>query len=166
MAYNIDFAKRGELIIHIRRFLLYPKNWEDSTKVINTKLAWKKVKFTNANKSKIPKKIGLYCFVVNPKYKNFIDTNYLFYLGQTQNSLNSRYGNYLDEQAGKGKPRDKVFEMLNLYKDYINFYYTEVPTKKLVDEYEAKLINVFVPHINTTIPEAKIKTELKYIYEK
>ena len=165
MAYNIDFTKKADIILHIRKFLLYPNHWEDTTKHIPTNLKWKQVKFSNTNKAKIPNNIGLYCFVVKPLYKNFIDTNYLFYVGQTQNSLSVRYGNYLDEQAGKGKPRSKIFEMLNLYRKYIYFYYTEVPTKAMVDDYEKKLINTFVPHINTSIPEAKINHELKYIYE-
>lgn len=165
MAYNIDFNKKGEILLHIRKFLLYPKHWEDTSKHIPIKLRWKRVKFSKINKSKIPNKIGLYCFVVKPLFKNFIDTTYLFYIGQTQNSLNVRYGDYLNDQAGKGKPRSKIFEMLNLYRIYIYFYYTLVPTKVLVDDYEEKLINTFVPHINTSIPEARIKPELKYIYE-
>lgn len=164
-AYNIDFVKKGDILLHIRKFLLYPKHWEDPTKQITTNLKWKKLKFTSSNKSKVPKQIGLYCFVVNPLYKNFVATNYLFYVGQTQNSLFIRYSNYLDEQAGKGKPRAKIYEMLNLYAQYIDFYYVEIPSKPLVDTYEKILINTFVPHINTSIPEAKISPELKYIYE-
>ncbi|WP_318641699.1 hypothetical protein [Flavobacterium ardleyense] len=166
MAYNIDFAKRGEYLIHIKKFFLYPNNWNDTTKQILIPLKWKKLKFNKVNKNKIPKKTGLYCFIVNPKYNNFIATNYLFYIGKTNNSLFTRYGNYLDEQSGKGKPRDKVYEMLNIYKDDIYFYYTEISHKSDVDLYEETLLNVFVPHVNTSIPEAKINTALKNIYEK
>ena len=165
MAYNIDFLKKGELVLHIRKFLLYPKHWEDPAKQIATSLKWKKLKFAARNKIKVPNKTGLYCFVINPLYKNFVSTNYLFYIGQTQNSLKTRYQNYLDEQAGKGKPRAKVFEMLTLYKKYVDFYYVEISNVTLVDDYEKILINTFVPHINTSIPEAKINPELKYIYE-
>jgi len=165
MAYNIDFEKKGDILLHIRKFLLYPRHWEDCSKQIPTNLKWKKIKFNSANKSKIPNNIGLYCFVVKPLYKNFIDMSYLFYIGQTQNSLRIRYSNYLAEQAGKGKPRTKVFEMLNLYSKYIYFYYTLLANKDLINDYEKKLINTFVPQINTSIPEAKINHELKYIYE-
>ncbi len=165
MAYNIDFVTKGDIVLHIRKFLLYPKHWEDPAKQITTTLVWKKVKFTKKNKVSVPNKTGLYCFVINPSYKNFIETKYLFYIGQTQNSLNTRYQNYLDEQAGKGKPRVKIFEMLNLYQKYVDFYYVEISDLILVDSYEKILINTFVPHINTSIPEAKIKPELKYIYE-
>ena len=124
-----------------------------------------KVKFTKSNRSKIPRDKGIYCFVLQPKLVNFFETTYLFYIGKTNRTLWVRYKEYLDEQAGKGKPRNKVFEMLNQYTDYLYFYYTSIPASADVDSCEEKLLNIFVPRVNTDIPEAKISPELKNLYE-
>lgn len=165
MAYNLDFAKKGEFKLHIRKFFLYPIFWQDSTKRLSFKVKWRQYKFTKGNLKRIPNRKGIYCFVVRPNFKNLFPTQYLFYVGQTKRTLQIRYQEYLDDQSGKGKPRDKVFEMLNLYKADIYFFCAEINSDLRIDDVEEKLLNVFVPHINTSIPEAKITRELRYIYE-
>jgi len=165
MAYDLNFAEKGELKLHIRKFLLYPKNWEDSTNHFNLALRWKNIKFNRRNKTKLPRTHGIYCFVVKPKIPNFIETRYLFYVGQTTRPFSDRYQEYLDDQDGKGKPRPKVFEMLKLYKNSLHYYYAEINPPNQIDEIEEKLLNTFIPHVNTDIPKAKIKPELRNIYE-
>ncbi|WP_460570914.1 GIY-YIG nuclease family protein [Flaviaesturariibacter terrae] len=165
MPYDIDFAKEAEIIQHIKRFLLYPSFWEDSSKHFTYKCNWRSYKFTTSNSSKIPVRKGIYCFVIKPSIPNFFPTNYLFYVGQTKRTLNQRFKEYLNDQQGKGKPRKKVFKMLNLYKKNVYFYFTPVSNNTRIDEIEEKLLNVFVPHVNTQIPEARISPELQYIYE-
>src|SRR5690606_36437407 len=149
-------TKKGTIKLHIRKFLLYPIYWKDGTKQITGTLKWRHYKFTNSNLKRIPTKKGIYCFVVKPKYNSIFYTQYLFYIGQTKRTLQRRYKEYLDDQAGKGKPRPKVFEMLNLYKEDIYFFCTEITSDKRIDEVEDKLLNVFVPHINTSISRAKV----------
>ena len=165
MSFDIDFDKKGELKNHIRKFLLFPEYWKDIDNQFSIQLNWKSCEFNEGNRSVIPNKKGLYCFVVKPSFNNFFETAYLFYAGKTNRTLKIRFKEYLDNQKGKGKPRVKVYEMLTLYKDHIHFYFTEIPTKNDVDVCEEKLLNSFLPHINTQIPRAKIKSELKYIYE-
>jgi len=165
MAFDIDFREKGYIKEHIRRFLLYPNHWENKTNHYNIKLNWRSIKFTKSNKSKLSNSCGVYCFIVKPKVPNFIETRYLFYIGQTTRSFPKRYQEYLEDQEGKGKPRPKVFEMLKLYKDSLYYYYAEIKQSHKIDEVEKKLLNTFVPHINTDIPRAKIKPELKNIYE-
>lgn len=165
MAFDIDFIKEGEIKLHIKKFLLYPIFWADATKHIGLKLNWKKIKFTKANAKKIPNTMGVYCFVVIPKVPNFFETTYLFYIGQTQRTLAIRYNEYLDDQLGKGKPRTKVFKMLKQYERSLYFYYTSIGLSANVDEAEEKLINTFIPHINSKISEATISPELQYLYE-
>lgn len=165
MPFDIDFAKEGEIKLHIKKFLLYPVFWEDTTKHIGFNLNWKKIKFTKANAKKIPSTMGVYCFVVNPKVPNCFETNYLFYIGQTQRTLAIRYNEYLNDQQGKGKPRTKIFKMLKQYEKNLYFYYTSIGTPANVDEAEEKLINTFIPHINSKISAATISPELHYIYE-
>ncbi|MFY9158304.1 hypothetical protein [Aquirufa ecclesiirivi] len=162
--YDIDFIKKGEYLLHVKKFFLYPKFWKDPTKMLTVPTSWNKVKFTKSNRSMIPKSKGIYCFVVQPDLINFFETTYLFYVGKTNRTLWIRYKEYLDEKEGKGKPRNKVFEMLNQYADYLYFYYTEIPTSIDVDSFEQNLLNTFVPTVNTDIPEAKISPELKNLY--
>jgi hypothetical protein len=163
--FDIDFSHKGELKLHIQKFLLYPKHWIDQNNEISIRLEWNKIRFTEANIKHIPENQGLYAFTVEPKVTNFFKTSYLFYIGETERTLKIRYKEYLDDQKGKGKPRPKIFEMLKLYKDNLYFYYTEIDESGLIAENEVKLLNTFVPHINTQIPLAKINPELKYIYE-
>jgi len=54
--------------------------------------------------------------------------------------------------------------MLNLYKEDIHFYYSSIKYSSDVDACEEQLLNTFVPHVNTYIPRAKIKNELRAIY--
>lgn len=164
MAYDIDFDHKGEMLLHIRKFLLYPKNWVDPNNRIIDNLNWDFVKFQESEKHNIPEKKGVYCFVLEPQFDNFIDTKYLFYIGRTIRTLKIRYKEYLDDLKGKGKPRPKIFEMLKLYNGFLSFFYTEIEDDDKIDEIEEKLLNTFVPFVNTDIPIAKIKPELNYIY--
>lgn len=163
--YDIDFAEEGKLKLHIRKFLLYPDYWSNPENILSVEMDWSFCEFTPDNRDSIPRQRGVYCFVVSPKYPKLFRTQYLFYVGKTNRTLWERYKEYLDDQKGKGKPRKKVFEMLNLYKGHLLFYYAPLPSAPVVDLCEEKLLNVFVPHINTKIPDARIKPELMYIYE-
>ncbi|MBV2195055.1 MAG: hypothetical protein KUL78_00925 [Flavobacterium sp.] len=163
--FDIDFNLKGQLVLHIRKFLLYPDFWEDNNNRIDLLMNWQQIQFTTENIAHVPESHGLYCFVVKPSIPNFFETNYLFYIGETQRTLKVRYSEYLRDQKGLGKPRPKVFEMLNLYKDYIHFYYAVIEDNNLIEGIESKLLNTFVPAINTKIPNARINPELLNIYE-
>lgn len=163
--YDLNFEEKGRFKIHIRKFLLYPKFWNDPINGISLPLNWNNVKFEPNSKAGIPLRKGIYCFVVKPSFLNMFETRYLFYVGKTNRTLQERFGEYLYEQEGKGKPRPKLYEMLNLYKNHLHFYYTEINDEKDVDGCEQKLLNSFVPHVNTSIPKARVKPELRYIYE-
>ncbi len=163
--FDLDFDRKGEYKIHVRKFFLFPEFWMEPKNKLPIPLKWKSVKFSNVNKSRIPSEKGIYAFVLIPSYNNFFKTRYLFYAGKTNRTLKKRFTEYLSEKDGKGKPRAKVFEMLNLYDGHLYFYYSEVKNTNDVDLCEEQLINTFVPHINFQIPIAKIKPELKYIYE-
>lgn len=165
MAFDLDFDEEGKILFHIKKFLLYPVFWKDPTNQFPINLKWKSLEFKETNKSKIPKEKGLYAFVLIPEYNNFFETKYLFYAGKTNRTLRERFSEYLREKAGKGKPRKKIFKMLNQYDEHMHFFYTEIPNSADVDICEEKLLNTFVPHINSQIPKAKIKPELKNIYE-
>jgi len=162
--------ERLEIKNHVRKFLLYPKFWEDSSKIITKNMSWRRIKFTKRNVQHIPTNNGIYCFtVIPPKPNNFWNHKYLFYIGKASStSLRTRFKNYLDEKngigIGKNKPRIKVMEFLNMYENYTYFFYCEVSTKNTIMTLEENLINTYMPYVNTAIPEARIREEFKHIY--
>jgi excinuclease UvrABC nuclease subunit len=165
MSFDIDFVEEAVTKDYIRKFLLHPDFWIDNSNQIKLTLSWKKIKFIARNLTKIPKQKGVYAFVLQPKYNNFPTMNYLFYVGKTNRTLKIRFSEYLKEKDGIGKPRKKIHKMLNRYDNYLYFYFAPIINKTDVNESEERLLNTFVPHVNTAIPKAKIKNELKNIYE-
>jgi len=163
--FDIDLDEKAKIRFRIKKFLLSPEFWEDTNNHLTNTLTWNNLKFELSNYNNIPEQKGIYCFVVKPGVPNFFETRYLFYIGETTRTLKKRFKEYLDDQIGKGKPRPKIFEMLKLYKNNLYFYYTEISDDKEIHDTEDKLLNTFIPFVNTDIPKAKIKTELKNIYE-
>ena len=164
--YDIDFAERGLIREHIWDFLLFPEHWSDPANTLNLNLIWNEVPFNTAQINNVPNnQQGIYCFVLKPLFNQMFETKYLFYIGKTKRDFRTRYKEYLRDLAGKGKPRPKVFTMLKLWDTYLHFYYASIANGVLIDSTEEKLLNTFVPKVNTDIPKAKIKPELKNIYE-
>ena len=166
MPFDIDFANRGLIKEHIWKFLLYPAHWTAIANQIPHNLTWSVVPFNSGQLDLVPDdKKGIYCFVLKPEFNQLFETRYLFYVGQTTRNFRTRFKEYLDDLSGKGKPRMKVYSMLKLWDNYLHFYYADLTNDLHIDECEEKLLNTFVPKVNTKIPTAKIKPELKYIYE-
>ncbi|HEX8561865.1 MAG TPA: hypothetical protein VF676_02690 [Flavobacterium sp.] len=161
--------RRQEIKEHIRKFLLFPEFWNDPTKQIGHKITWERILFEEGNTASVPNKKGVYCFVVEPPKVDFLfETRYLFYIGKASSAtLRARYKNYIDEKNNRGignqKPRIKVQEMLNDYYGHIHFFYAELNTG-VIKDVEEKLLNLYMPYVNTSIPELKISEEYKHIY--
>lgn len=166
MAYDIDFAEAADYRFHVKSFFLHPKFWVNNAPTIAFKTKWKSVPFKSTNLKKVPTKRGVYAFFVHPRFPHLAQAKYLFYVGKTNRTLQKRYGEYLDDMAGKGKPRVKVFTMMKMYREHLHFYYAELSSAKEIGELEDCLLNTFVPHVNTLIPQARINPELKGIYER
>jgi hypothetical protein len=163
--YDLDTDEEAKIMYHIKKFLLYPSFWEDPTNKVPVTLKWKRRKFIDTNKKAIPKSKGVYAFVLIPTYHELFETRYLFYIGKTNRTLHERFGEYLRERDGKGKPRKKLFKMFKVYSKHLYFFYSEIPNVKDVNKTEDCLINSFVPFVNTQIQKARFKPELQYIYE-
>ncbi len=166
MAFDIDFEKRGLIKEHIWKFLLYPQHWNDAANQIPHNLNWNSIPFNSGQLNFVPNnKKGIYCFVLKPEFNQLFETKYLFYVGITRRNFRTRFNEYLNDLSGKGKPRMKVFSMLKLWDNYLHFYYADLTNDPDIEECEEKLLDAFVPKVNTKIASAKIKHELKYIYE-
>lgn len=163
--YDIDFEERGYIKEHIGEFLLFPMHWTDVNNQIALNLNWQQVPFDDTQANNVPaNQKGVYCFALKPIFTNFFETNYLFYIGETKRNFRVRYKEYLRDAKGRGKPRTRVYKMLKLYKDYLHFYYASISSDQDIIDIEEKLLNTFVPEVNTEIPKAGIKPELKDIY--
>lgn len=166
MAFDIDFHDRGYMREHIWDFLLFPDHWVDPSNNIPIVLNWNEVPFNVGQINNVPNnQKGIYCFVVKPAVSQMFETRYLFYVGKTTRNFRARFNEYLRDAAGKGKPRPKVFSMLKLWNGYLHFYYTSIPNNINISTCEERYLNTLVPKVNTDIPKAKIKPELKNIYE-
>ena len=169
ISWNSKRRRRQEIKEHIRKFLLFPEFWNDPTKQIPLKIKWERILFQEGNHLSIPSKSGIYCFVVEPPTVDFIfETRYLFYIGKASGAtLRSRYKNYINEKnnigIGDQKPRIKVQEMLNDYYGHIHFFYAEL-NRSIIQDIEEKLLNLYMPYVNTAIPELQISEEYKHIY--
>ena len=133
---------------HIRRFLLWPKLWQQFN-VNVAAFAWQEHEFNEAEMTNIPNMPGVYTFVIKPGVANHPSCSYLVYVGQTsKQTLSIRFKQYLDEQAGKGKPRINMFRILNKYKNYLYFVCMPTDKKTLPKKIEDELLKAFCPPCN------------------
>ena len=147
MEYNdlVDRYKDAKMYEHC--FLLWKDQW-DSYTAPPVPLDWKCVKFEKDNANQIPTEKGVYAFFIEPKIANFPLHGYLIYIGQTghesKRHLRKRFGDYLQEKKRPKRPR--ITLMLNLWEDYLYFYYAKVdPTQTDLKELETKLLDTFTP---------------------
>ncbi len=133
--------------IYQKKFLLWRTQWDAYTDP-QTPLNWKCVKFEQDNKSKIPTKKGVYAFFIEPGIAKFPSHAYLAYIGQagheSDGNLQKRFEGYLQEK--KRPKRIHIYRMLNLWEDYLYFYYAEIdPTQIDLEQLEQKLLDTFIP---------------------
>jgi hypothetical protein len=130
-------------------FELYPELWAiPRIREYYDGRVWQTVRFTDPPNLTIPAESGIYLFVVAPHCGGLEDHSYIFYVGQTDN-LSRRYGEYLDEQAGRGpNPREEVVIFLNHLREHVFFHFTLVPLEQL-DEAENLLKDNLTPPANT-----------------
>jgi excinuclease UvrABC nuclease subunit len=157
--------RADEIKLYKRDFILFPNFWDDEKNQLEIDLRWREFHFSKADISEIPDEKGIYCFVVSPKVKYFDWLNYLFYIGKTNRTLRERYKEYLKEAQGKGKYRPKLFDMFKRFSGNLFFYCSAIEDEKLVSDTEEKLINTFLPPVNTDYPIAKTNKHLINIYE-
>ena len=136
-----------DVSIYQKKFLLWKTQWDTYTNP-QSPLDWKCVKFERHNKSQIPAEKGVYAFFIEPRIADFPSHAYLTYIGQagheSDGNLQNRFENYFQE---KRKPkRVHIYRMLNIWEDYLYFYYAEVnPTQTDLRQLEQKLLDTFIP---------------------
>lgn len=144
-----------------RNFLLWRDQWDNYPNPIP--LEWKCVKFERRNRAKIPNSKGVYAFFVEPRIADFPSHSYLMYIGESghdsNRNLRMRFGDYFSEK--KGTNRVTIEYMLNLWEDYLYFYYAEVDPNQIdLKELERILLDTFTPPFSKRGFSARIKRVL------
>lgn len=142
----VDAAKKK---LHQVTFTLVPADWKAYPSTITLK--WKLVAFDEKNHSKIPKKSGVYTFVIVPGVARHPRNSLPIYVGEAKD-LNNRYKNYLDDRTN-AKARPLVKAMFALWYDYLVYCYAEIDDSSLVHGVQDDLIRALSPVINSMYPK-------------
>jgi hypothetical protein len=136
--------------------LLFPTFWTEYTSP--NALTWQVVKFGTPAGNLPNDKIGVYCFVIEPKVAGIPCGGLIVYVGRARNSFRTRYREYVGEQKNATK-RPKVVMMLNLWKDHLSYYYAELPNPAECSAEEERLLTALVPIFNSSFP-AKVQAKV------
>ncbi len=144
---DVDEAKAYTI-----EFTIWPKLWKKYSGRRQTKFRWRSYPFNSGSKANIPKKAGIYTFIVNPNIAQH-RCSYLMYVVVTvDQTLRERFGQYLREKRNpSGRPQ--IFWLLNKYSHKnLLFCCATCPKTKNLEKIEEYLIEAFVPPFNRRIP--------------
>lgn len=163
-------AKSKDLIADVDRVLAYTrkfnvdaKRWKGFQSPIA--LHWSKLRFSEANRSNIPKERGLYAFTLAHEPSGFPSHGFIMYVGITGDTskatLRSRYGQYLANlRLENGRP--KVRGMLKRWDGDLFFNFVPIPDKNVsLTAIEDDLLAAVLPPINETYIKAGLQATLK-----
>ncbi len=158
----LDTGLADTIQTYIKRFIIYPAMWKAFSLDLS-KYSWQRVKLNRTDKSKVPTVTGVYSFVVQPQIANHPYCSYLMYIGQTTDQdLQKRFEQYLEEMEGKRQSRPKVKYLFDKFKDHLFFVFLPLDNKLSPKDVESELVRAFLPPINDvdTFP-ADIKKAVK-----
>jgi hypothetical protein len=112
-------------------------------------LAWQRLRFTDANKAKIPTDRGIYAFMVAVETPLIPSHGYIVYVGITgaraPRSLQERYNDYLRERR-LGSKRPRIQTMFELWGDHLDFWFAPCPDPALdLEKLERELNTLIIP---------------------
>jgi hypothetical protein len=129
-------------------FWLSPTQWRKST--VPSTLIWDFVRFTRTEAADVPASRGVYAFLVAFSPAGFPPHGYPMYIGETgndgQETLHSRFVSYFREMEEQSRP---VHYVLNKYKRYLYFHFSEVTDKRRnLKKLEKALCDTLIPPYN------------------
>ena len=150
-----NFAK--EINLGKQIFTLWVEQWHNYSP--DYSLTWETISFKKENQSNIPKKKGIYAFLVKPNLENIPNCGFLFYIGETgqdsKGTLRKRYGEYLQEKTKR--KRSHIYNFLNRYENFILFSYSTPPPSTNLKSLELKMLDAYMPPLNKTGYSAEVK---------
>lgn len=126
-------------------------------------LIWKRLPFSSANRSQIPKTRGIYAFSLELSNYNLPQHGYILYVGITGDvstskaTLHSRYGQYLTE-AKRTRARLRIVYMMEEWASDLVFNFVEIPDTNInLGRLEKSLLDALLPIVNSRDFSASIQ---------
>lgn len=143
-------------------FTLHPDSWAKCP--VKAKLNWQGLNFTEANQVNVPKKRGIYAFIIEPPVASFPPHGYLVYVGITGHesktrTLYARYGEYMKRLQERKRPR-VLFVLAHWFKN-VRFYYAHVDNRHNLANLELAFNDAFIPPGVTGDFSAEIRPQTK-----
>lgn len=126
--------------------MFYPQAWKAAPHI---PMSWSQADFPPKPRNGIPKKPGVYVFVVMTDLFGFPHGNALFYIGKATN-LYERVGAYIsdvDLHLLRTK-RPLVWRMLNQWNGHLKYFFTTTPDADAAKQLEGHMIEAFRPPFN------------------
>lgn len=144
---------------HNVEMFFFPESWARAQD--QPGLKWKVESFPPKPRRLIPKKPGVYVFVVEPEMFNFKPANGLFYIGKAT-SLYERVGKYITDLNAKYDSKDTrahIWMMLNQWNGHLKYHYVTTDTVAEAEKLEDQMILAFKPHYNKKLDAKTARAE-------
>lgn len=131
---------------HRVEMMFLPQAWQA---VKSAPLEWHAIDFPPSPNT-LPKKPGVYVFVVIPNIFDFQWACGLFYVGKATN-LYSRVSAYVSEinKDFLTSKRPLIWKMINQWNGHLKYFYTTTTTVGVAKNLEAEMLEAFRPPFNT-----------------
>lgn len=132
-----------------------PARWADFS--AKHKLVWQHTLFEKGNHALIPEEPGFYCFVVGLPGTALPPIGYPLYVGKTERTLHTRFGEYLREQEAE-KGRTRVRKFIKVFQGELLFFFTHFDgTPQEVKDIETELHDALMPAYSDTGFSAEVR---------
>jgi hypothetical protein len=141
-----DILDLALLDFHNVEMLFFSPAWQAAP---NIPCHWTRSDFPPNPRSSIPKKPGVYVFVVTTDVFNFPCANGLFYIGKATN-LYERIGAYIGDENRRflNATRPLVWKMLNVWSGHLKYFYTTTADVAEAEHLETQMTNALRPPFN------------------
>ena len=144
------------LDFHRVEMLFLPPAWAAAPAIPCT---WVRNDFPPKPRSSIPKKPGVYVFVVTTDVFDFPCANGLFYIGKATN-LYERISAYIGDENKLllNTKRPLVWRMLNVWSGHLKYFYTTTADVAAAEHLETQMMNALRPPFNRQYDATTSKT--------
>ena len=141
-----DILDLALLDFHKVEMLFLPPAWAAAPTIPCT---WVRSDFPPNPRSSVPKKPGVYVFVVTTDVFDFPCANGLFYIGKATN-LYERISAYIGDENRRflNSTRPLVWRMLNLWSGHLKYFYTTTADVTAAEHLETQMMNALRPPFN------------------
>lgn len=151
-----DIQDLALLDFHKVEMLFLPPAWVAAPSIPCT---WVRSEFPPTTRSSIPKKPGVYVFVVMADVFDFPCASGLFYVGKATN-LYERIGAYIGDENKRflNTTRPLVWRMLNVWSGHLKYFYTTTADVAAAEHLETQMMNALRPPFNRQYDATTSKT--------